>query len=342
MGVDKPGRPRSASAGPDAPVKVLYIGGYGRSGSTLLERMLGRVPGFWPVGELVHLWRRGLIGDERCGCGASFSSCPVWGRVGERAFGGWDSVDGEAMADLQREVDRNRFIPAMISPGLRPAYRESLGRYQAILEGVYGAIRDGATTGGGGVVVDSSKHASSAFLLRRVPGIDLRVVHLVRDSRGVAYSWTKQVRKPEAAGEAFMPTHSPARSSARWLSYNLLFDVLRGTGVPTLLLRYESLVADPAAALARVVAHAGEAVPEGGFSFLGDGAVQVAPDHTVSGNPMRFQQGAIRLRLDEAWRTGLPKRQRTVVGAMTWPLQMRYGYARRNTRGNDSRDRRQP
>ncbi|MGH9024180.1 MAG: hypothetical protein ACRDV9_13950, partial [Acidimicrobiia bacterium] len=89
---------------------------------------------------------------------------------------------------------------------------------------------------------------------------------------------------------------------------------------------------------ARVVAHAGEAVPEGGFSFLGNGEVRVAPDHTVSGNPMRFQQGTIHLRLDEAWRAGLPKKQRMVVNAMTWPLQTRYGY----TRGNVGRDRRAP
>ncbi|WP_420910932.1 sulfotransferase [Thermus thermophilus] len=36
-------------------VKVVFIGGYGRSGSTLLDRMLGQVEGFVSVGELRHI-----------------------------------------------------------------------------------------------------------------------------------------------------------------------------------------------------------------------------------------------------------------------------------------------
>ena len=32
--------------------KVLFIGGYGRSGSTLLDRLLGQIDGFVSVGEV--------------------------------------------------------------------------------------------------------------------------------------------------------------------------------------------------------------------------------------------------------------------------------------------------
>ena len=35
-----------------APLRVLYLGGMGRSGSTLLERMLGEVPGACSLGDL--------------------------------------------------------------------------------------------------------------------------------------------------------------------------------------------------------------------------------------------------------------------------------------------------
>ncbi|HEV3365155.1 MAG TPA: sulfotransferase, partial [Acidimicrobiia bacterium] len=50
-------------------------------------------------------------------------------------------------------------------------------------------------------------------------------------------------------------------------------------------------------------------------------------DHTVAGNPMRFHQGRLDLRLDQAWTTKLPERDRKVVTAITWPLQVRYGYS---------------
>src|SRR3954447_22091528 len=161
---------------------VLYLGGLGRSGTTVLERVLGELPGACSVGELVHLWGRGVLEDETCGCGHPFSQCPFWAEVGRRAFGGWDRAQAERMEQLRPRVDRTRFIPRLVAPrlfGRRPA---GLHEYVNAYLRLYRAI--GETTGGG-VVIDSSKHSSLAFCLRTEPGIDLRVVHVVRDSRGV-------------------------------------------------------------------------------------------------------------------------------------------------------------
>ena len=174
--------------------RVVYVGGFGRSGSTLLDRVLAQIGGCVAVGELVHLPQRGLLDDERCGCGVAFSACPFWSEVGVAAFGpaGWASVDAEAIRRQQAALDRNRRIPAMVLPrwGRGSAETEELGAW---FGRVYAAVAD---VSGASVVVDSSKHASTAFLLRRAPGLDLRVVHLVRDSRGVAYSWSKRVQRP--------------------------------------------------------------------------------------------------------------------------------------------------
>ena len=70
----------------DPGVKVLYIGGLGRSGSTLLDRMLGQLPGFFSAGEIRDLWQRGLRENALCGCGAPFKECEVWTRVGKEAY----------------------------------------------------------------------------------------------------------------------------------------------------------------------------------------------------------------------------------------------------------------
>jgi sulfotransferase family protein len=317
-------------------VKVLYIGGFGRSGSTLVERILGQVPGFCSAGELVFLWGRGLADNQLCGCGAAFSDCGFWQQVGQSAFGGWDAVDAGEMLSLQRMVDRNRFIPAMVAPRLRPSHAAALERYADVLDHLYRAI---AEVSGARVVIDASKHASSAYMLRRVSGLDLRVIHLVRDSRGVAYSWTKQVKKPEITGDtpghpgvhddgAYMPVHHPARSGARWLSYNLLFDML-GTIDRTMVLRYEDVISDPRGTVERVLAHAGETVEPDGLGFLGDGWVDLGVDHTVAGNPMRFKTGRLHVRLDHEWAQKFPRKQRALVTAITWPLQLRYGYSKR-------------
>lgn len=325
--------------------KVLYIGGFGRSGSTLVERILGQLPGFCSSGEVVFIWQRGLIDGQLCGCGTPVPECDFWSRVGKTAFGGWDQIDPHEMLALQKRVDRNRYIPSMVAPKLRPAAQADLDRYTDVLSKLYRAIGE---VSGARVVIDASKHASTAFLLRRVPGIDLRVVHLVRDSRGVAYSWTKEVKKPEVAGgdDAFMPQYSPSSSGRQWVAYNLMFDALGlltalsslgDTPKPpgTMLLRYEALMANPREGLERILAHAGE--PSTSFDFLGDGWVDLGVDHTVAGNPMRFHQGRLDLRLDQAWTTKLPERDRKVVTAITWPLQLRYGYSHVRTAQKDAK-----
>jgi hypothetical protein len=301
---------------------VLYLGGLGRSGTTVLERVLGELPGVCSAGELVHLWRRGVLDDETCGCGRSFASCPFWTEVGWVAFGGWSRELAERMEDLRPLVDRTRFVPRLIAPRLmRPHLRSALREYADTWLSLYRAIHE---VSGGAVVVDSSKHSSLAFVLRTEPGIDLRVVHVVRDSRGVAYSWSKEVRRPEAGDDALMTRYSPTRASALWVGHNTLFGLLRLLGTRTRLLRYEDFVAAPREVMAELAGFAG--LPSDDGPFVDDATVLLSPSHTVAGNPMRFRTGPIALRRDDAWRARLPRGRRLLVSALTAPLLARYGY----------------
>ncbi|HWB36481.1 MAG TPA: sulfotransferase [Rugosimonospora sp.] len=301
-------------------VSVLFIGGLGRSGTTLLERLLGELPGVTPLGEVVHLWRRDVQHDERCACGRPFSRCPFWTAVGERAFGGWDALDLPRLLALQSAVDRTRFIPRLAATSLPPDWRAAVAEYVGHYERVYAAA---AELSGARVVIDSSKNASLAYCLRWSDALDLKVLHLVRDARGVAYSWTKQVARPESDGDT-MTRYSPTRSALLWDAHNAAFALLRRRGVAVRRLRYEKLLAAPgrtAASLARWLG-----VPaELGF-LAGDGAALLGPCHSAAGNPMRFTTGPVELRRDDAWRTQLPPAQRRLVAAMTAPLLGRYGY----------------
>src|SRR5215472_7373359 len=96
-----------------API-VVYIAGSGRSGSTLLERTLGEIPGFVNVGELIDLFRREASRADRCGCGLPFGDCPFWASVGERAFGGWAAPCIADVHPLQRRVAQQRYLPRLL------------------------------------------------------------------------------------------------------------------------------------------------------------------------------------------------------------------------------------
>ena len=306
-----------------APTRVLFLGGLGRSGTTVLERVLGELPGACSAGELVHLWQRGVLDDETCGCGEAFGACPFWAEVGERAFGGWDEALAVRMLALRARVDRTRHVPLLALRRLRGRRRLEHAEYVATFARLYRAI---AEVSGKPVVIDSSKHSSLAFCLRKAPWIDLRVVHVVRDSRGVAYSWTKEVLRPESGAEDLMTRYSPAGSSALWTGHNIFFSLLRRLGTPTRFLRYEDFVAEPRAWVSDLAEFAGLPAEDGAAGFIDDSSVLLTPSHTVAGNPVRFRNGPMTLRRDDAWRERLPRRRRALVALLTFPLLARYGY----------------
>ena len=199
------------------------------------------------------MWLRSVREDERCGCGQPFSACPFWQQVGRVAFGGWDRVDVDRITRLRAQVDRARFLPLLASARLRPRLQPALDEYAGYYERTYAAI---SQVSGSPVVIDSSKHASLAFCLRSSSRVDLRVVHMVRDSRAVAYSWSRIVDRPEAAGSQ-MSTYPAASAALRWNLQNSALQLLSRLGTPTLRVRYEDFVRAPAATLSEIAAFAG-------------------------------------------------------------------------------------
>ncbi len=307
-------------------VRVLFLGGLGRSGTTLLERVLGELPGVCPLGEIVHLWQRDLRDGDRCGCGTAFTDCDFWARVGAEAFGGWENVDVDRVLELQHAVERTRYIPWLAAPRLPAGRRRLVVEYAEHYARLY---RAAATVSGAQVLVDSSKHGALAYCLRWAPEVDLRVVHVVRDSRGVAYSWTKRVTRPESAGAAEMTRYTPGRSALLWNAHNAAFGLLRRRGVPMCRVRYEELLANPRGVVHALARFAG--LDEPPTDFLGrlpDGTeyADLRACHSAAGNPMRFTVGRVPLRRDDAWRDALHPGQRRLVAALTAPLLGVYGY----------------
>ncbi|WP_114424443.1 sulfotransferase [Nocardioides houyundeii] len=300
---------------------VLYIAGWGRSGSTLAERLLAEIDGVTLLGEVVHLWERGVREDQLCACQRPFHQCPFWSEVGRLAFGGWERVEVDRIAELKSQVDRQRRLPRTVRRRPDAATRAAIEEYAGWFRAVYAAAQQ---VSGARILVDSSKEIPTAVTLSHLEDLDLRVLHIVRDARGVAHSWAKVVARPEADGEP-MPRFSPARSTALWMSGNLTVQGLAWRGVPVTRLRYEDLVASPAEA----VAGAWDALglpgrPE--LPMVDDHSIELHPSHSVAGNPMRFRTGITELRADDAWRTRMSRSDRAVVTAIAWPLLKRFGY----------------
>ena len=159
-----------------------------------------------------------------------------------------------------------------------------------------------------------------------MPGSDVRVVHLVRDSRAVAYSWTRRRREPSPiAGRQFMPQFSPYETATKWVAWNLGLHLLCTAGLPYVKVAYESFVADPNFELSRIAEIAGEGL-DVARANLCDGQVRLGEHHIFSGNPMRTNTGWIALRVDDEWMGRFSRAQFAGVTAITWPMLQRYGY----------------
>jgi hypothetical protein len=299
---------------------VLVIGGWGRCGSTLLDMMLGQVNGFVSAGEVRELWLRGCTENRPCGCGAPFARCAFWSEVGNVAFGGWHRLHLDRLLDVRYSLDRAWGVPLLM--------RDRRGRgdfdyYTDSLAALFTGIR---AVSGARVIIDSSKLPTHTMILRQTPGADVRLVHLVRDSRGVAYSNTKRVVKEVTEGEpTLLPTHGAAAASARYMLYNALTQSIARRGVPYTLLRYEDLIAEPERHLRAVIQHAGEP-DDVSLPVLTERGVLLGENHLVDGNPVRFAKGAVPLRADDEWRSKLRPGRRRVVTALTLPLLAGYRY----------------
>ncbi len=299
---------------------VAFIGGHGRSGSTLLCRLLEGIEGVTSVGEMRNLWDLGVLKDNACACGKPFSQCEFWQAVGQKAFGGWDEPTARRAVALRKQVDRLRMVPRLMRRG-STAFDQQADEYAGLIAAVYAAARE---VTGARVVIDSSKVPSTGYLMQRSPLLAPRVLHLVRDSRGVAYSWTKVVKRPDS--DRTMARSKPTRTAIRWEAFNALTALLARRGVPSLLVRYEDLVADPRAELTAIAAFLQVPLAPGALDFVAGDTVELPVDHSVWGNPVRSSSGPQKLRLDQAWRDGLTARQRRAVTLLSAPGLRRYRY----------------
>jgi hypothetical protein len=298
---------------------VVYIAGAGRSGSTILDRVLGTLPGAVSCNEIFGVWKNGFQENLGCSCGKEFRNCPFWHDVVSRAFPDVEP-DPARMVRIQRAVGRSRhFHKLFAEPPSASKFGRLLAEYRTAVADLVRGIAEAA---GADVVVDSSKLPGEALVLAGAQGIDLRVIHLVRDSRAVSHSWRRQRRDPGLGRQ--QDRHWPIHTSIYWSQRNVLSELLsRRTFY--LRVRYEDLMREPQGAMSELVEHI-DVLRGRSLKFRGPRSIELGPVHAMLGNPQRFQTGEVALRPDVEWRTAMPAASRAVVTALTLPLLARYGY----------------
>jgi|Deesub1362A_J573_1020465.scaffolds.fasta_scaffold01190_10 hypothetical protein len=299
-------------------MKVILIAGSGRSGSTLLERLIGLLdPRIFCMGEFHAAWAKGYGQNRLCGCGKPVRECPVWSTVFVKTFGELSDKAIQEIISLKQEVERMRYLWKLLWPRLasQPFFRRKC-EYQQKLLSFFNMVCE---VTGAQFLVDSSKQASHGLVLAGIPEIELYVLHLVRHPCAVVFSWQRRKRQRAVYWDTvYMERRGLLRASAFWVAHNIAAWLLKSRLPPGryMRLRYEELAREPETALGKIAEWLGFSPPSGLFENL---KVFLPPNHLIAGNPMRFDSGTITIRLDEEWRLRMPWWKKVAVMCLTSP-----------------------
>jgi hypothetical protein len=240
-------------------------------------------------------------------------------------------VDSRYAARLLRPLHRGAALEAIrdVALSLSGTWRRHLDETQrrnlAYIETVAELAR-------AEVVVDSSKLGLRLKYLLRMPPLDVKVIRLIRDGRGVALTYVNPGEFADARQEHRREGGSGMRATTEhllkdmhgaaleWRRSNEEADAIVAglPGSQWLEVRYEQLCANPAATLRRICEFVG----------IDPGAIVLdfrSVEHHVVGNGMRHDQTS-EVRLDERWRTALTGEQLRVFESIAGDTNRRYGY----------------
>ena len=293
------------------PIKLIYIASNGRSGSTLLDLLLGAHPQIWTLGEFQILPLEMKHNRQPCGCGKDVNKCSFWETVIEKHR---DILENGTINQF-RQNDQGtgkvlRFKELLFIFCRRPSNNRKcmIETYANENARVLLDVRNQAAgTTGKSVewLVDASKDPYRLFWLAQSELFDLRVVHIKKVVHAFACSMADQQRGVNRLRKII-------RMTGRWIIENKLIEQIckRSIGSDHVLtLSYEDLAGNPAKTMAQVVQWLNLPIDNQMLDKFR------SENHAISGNRMRYMDGPICL--DEHWKTRTPVAYRWLIKLLT-------------------------
>jgi hypothetical protein len=299
-------------------IKYVYILATTYSGSTLLSLLLDSHPRVVSIGELDNTIHK--YPGYKCSCGRAIVDCGFWKGIRELCTREGVELDlqnfrVQLRGGLGRRAEQLIFGAAPQLKWLvwaRDLLLRQLPPYEQHVRQIFdrnsAIARSVIEFSGKDLFVDASKTVARVPHLLRRRDIDLRIIHIVRDPRAVA--WSAEKRKRPVAGEVgryWLRTHSRALQLAPLLGRDRYFRF-----------RWEDFCGAPKPTLDQIC------------SFLAVEPVDLvscvnAKTHHIIGNRVRSSSVAS-IDTNEEWRGFLSPSLRGAVERSTAPLGASFGY----------------
>ncbi len=289
-------------------IKLVLLIGSGRSGSTLIDRIVSMDDEVFGVGELINF--NSSLFKEYCSCGDIVENCSFWSEVISDLR--WTEEDFQDFKQLKLQFDyatRGRVFKARDYTG-HPDFERYLSKNNSLFKAIGKMNR-------GRVVFDSSKSPQRALNLSKSDLFDIKIIYLMRDSRGTVWSFKKNFQKNLKAGiQKDMKGKSLLKSVYSWIAVNCRsFSAIQSMKSPALFVKYEEFCEEPKSQINRILR----------FIFDGDRRETIdlnnprsVDNHTIAGNRLRMQKNIV-VKPDIEWKGNLNIFQKTLVYLLTFP-----------------------
>ena len=299
--------------------KIIYIAGYSRSGSTILDIVLGSHQHMFGTGELAYLFDDWLLSERTCTCGETYNNCAFWKNFQLPA-----GINFDEAIQIIRQVESRPSLPALIDdkiPG------DIIEKYRLIQTTLYNYIFNTAQKD---IIIDSSKTsrdmAGRFYALHKYAGFDVYVIHLVKNGLSVVESYVKKGRNWALEGYGKNDRFMAARSSLGWMLANSIAQRL-GRKIPEknyIQIKYEDLVAQPETVLKRIEGFLEVDLSEAITRIQKESPFH--PKHNVGGNRLRLEKEIKLKKSYSAKKISLSAYHRLIFNLIAGRLHKKLGY----------------
>ncbi len=290
-------------------IKLVLLIGSGRSGSTLIDLIVNMHPKVLGLGEISN-WNTKVF-EEYCACGDVVKSCPFWSEVISKV--GWSEKDFNEYKEYKYKFDapKKGYVFKINDYTQMPGFDNFMSKNNEIFSAI-SEVSDNR------ILFDSSKSPQRAFNLSKSDFLDVKIIHLMRDPRGVMWSYKKSFKKDLKSGlQRDMKGTSLLKSLYSWLAINSrAFSTVKSANVPTLSVKYEKFCANPDHEINRILEFV---LGEKSKDRIDLSASMTMESHTIAGNRLRMKKDIV-VKPDFAWKSNLNFFQKTFIYSLTLPL----------------------
>lgn len=309
-------------------VNLIYVASIGRSGSTLLESLLGAHSQIATCGE-IHIWPHEILqkGVRPCVCGESVLTCPIWTAIQEKVdplkqphpqihFFREEHHAGHTLRPKRLKEFRQNDFPKSALEEMQVYGQNNYEIFKTFLEVMRAHYGDQLNW-----IVDSSKDPYRLLWLAKSGLFNIKVLHIVRNPPAFVYSMLKKLPK-DKIDQLHSQFYETSRQSLKWSIENyLISQIAKNHLKPSeyFLVKYEELASNPEETFMKICDMLGCEFEEQAILNFREGS-----KHTIAGNPMRYEDRGIAL--DERWKSLLPVPLRELSKTFTYMNRSHYGY----------------